>query len=166
MYKNLPYALGLQEYVLELDAGICMLYAQRLLFAPPFAVSFPCKMNKRKCVVPENIHTLLPTEGNGNSEGRGVQKKELSEGVRGCFQRFFPGSLSKIGESLIRNSFSVEQAISYFTVTGVALIIFYLRSANAFFNKANVTVFIDTMSSARINFWLSSCSVAVALLPI
>ena len=26
-----------------------------------------------KCVVPENIHTL-PTEGNGNSEGRGIQK--------------------------------------------------------------------------------------------
>ena len=77
----------------------------------------------------------LPTEGNGNSEGRGVQKKVLSEGVRGCFQTFFPGSLSKIGELLIKNSFSVEQAISYFTVTGVALIIFYLWSAKCFFQQ-------------------------------
>ena len=48
MYKYLPYALGLQEYVLELPAGICMLFAQRLLSAPPFVVVFPCKANKRK----------------------------------------------------------------------------------------------------------------------
>ena len=48
MYKYLPYALGLQEYVLEVPAGICMLFAQRLLSAPPFAVLFPCKANKRK----------------------------------------------------------------------------------------------------------------------
>ena len=48
MYKYLPYALGLQEYVLELPAGICILFAQRLLSAPPFAVLFPCKANKRK----------------------------------------------------------------------------------------------------------------------
>ena len=46
MYKYLPYALGLQTYVLELAAGIFMLSAQRWLFAPPFAVSFPCKVNK------------------------------------------------------------------------------------------------------------------------
>ena len=46
MYKYLPYALGRQEYVLELAVGICMLSAQRWLFAPPFAVSFPCKVNK------------------------------------------------------------------------------------------------------------------------
>ena len=85
MYKYLPYALGLQEYVLELAAGICMLSAQRWLFAPPFAVSFPCKVNKRKCVVPENIpHTPpppLPTEGNGNSEGRGGPKEGNFRGV-------------------------------------------------------------------------------------
>ena len=76
MYKYLPYALGRQTYVLELAAGICMLSAQRLLFAPPFAVSFPCKVNKRKCVVPETIHTPppLPTEGNGNSEESGAPK--------------------------------------------------------------------------------------------
>ena len=46
---------------------------------------------------------------------------------------FFPGGLSKIGQLLINNSFSVQQAISYFIVTGVskqvlllALIIYYL----------------------------------------
>ena len=95
MYKYLPYALGLQEYVLELDAGICMLSAQRWLFAPPFAVSFPCKVNKRECVVPENIqHTPplpLPTEGNGNSEERGVQKEAISEGC-GLLTEFFQGA--------------------------------------------------------------------------
>ena len=34
------------------------------------------------CVVPENIHTL-PTEGNGNSEGRGVQKRQFPRGWGG-----------------------------------------------------------------------------------
>ena len=50
-----------------------------------------------------------------------------------CLERFFPGGLSKIGQLLIDNSFSVKQAISYFIVTGVskqvllfALIIYYL----------------------------------------
>ena len=49
--------------------------------------------------------------------------------------------LRKIDELLINNSFSVEQAISYFTVTGVskevllcALIIFYLQPAECFFH--------------------------------
>ena len=96
MYKYLPYALGLQEYVLELAAGICMLSAQRWLFAPPFAVSFPCKVNRRKCVVPENIpHTPppLPTEGNGNSEGRGGGPKEGNfRGVWAAYRVFFQGS--------------------------------------------------------------------------
>ena len=80
-------------------------------------------------------------EGNGNSEGKG-------EGPKGSFPRgeysprfFFQGALNKIGELLINNSFSVEQVISYFTVTSVskqvllfALIIFYLRSAKYFFH--------------------------------
>ena len=81
-------------------------------------------------------------EGNGNSEGKG-------EGPKGSFPRgrgvthpgFFPGASSKIGELLINNSFSVEQVISYFTVTSVskqvllfALIIFYLQSAKYFFH--------------------------------
>ena len=95
MYKYLPYALGRQPYVLDLPVGICMLSAQRWLFAPPFAVSFPCKVNKRECVVPENIpHTPplpLPTEGNGNFVGRGVQKKVISEGC-GLLTEFFQGA--------------------------------------------------------------------------
>ena len=48
MYKYLPYALGLQENVLEPPCGTRMLFAQRWLFAPPFVVSFPCKVNERK----------------------------------------------------------------------------------------------------------------------
>ena len=133
MYKYLPYASGRQTYVLELAVGICMLSAQRWLLVPPFAVSFPCKVNKRNCVVPENIpHTPppLPTEGNGNSKGRGggVSKEGNFRGVLAAYSLFSRG-LIKIGELLINNSFSFEQAISYFTVTGVALIIFYLRSA-------------------------------------
>ena len=64
----------------------------------------------------------------------GLQKEAISEGVRGCLQRFFPGGLSKIGELVINNSLSVEQAVSYFTVTGVALIIFHLQSAKCFFH--------------------------------
>ena len=48
MYKYLPYALGLQGNVLEPPCGICVIFAQRWLFAPPFVVSFPCKANKRK----------------------------------------------------------------------------------------------------------------------
>ena len=102
-----------------------MLSAQRWLFAPPFAVSFPCKVNKRECVEnPENIpHTPplpLPTEGNGNSEWRagGSKRRQFPRGV-GCLQSFSRG-LSKIGELLINSSFSVEQAISYFTVTNVS----------------------------------------------
>ena len=48
--------------------------------------------------------------------GGGVQKKAISEGVGVAYRGFLPGGLSKIGELLINNSFSVEQAISYFTV--------------------------------------------------
>ena len=47
MYKYLPYALGRQEYVLEPPAGMCVIFAQRLLSAPPFVDVFPCKANKR-----------------------------------------------------------------------------------------------------------------------
>ena len=76
MYKYLPYALGLQEYVLEADPGICMLYAQRWLSAPPFVVSFPCKVNKRKCVVPEHIHTPPPPHGGPRKfRGEGGSKR-------------------------------------------------------------------------------------------
>ena len=136
MYKYLPYALGRQPYVLERPVGICMLFAQRWLFAPPFAVSFPCKVNKRECVVPENIlhtppspsprrATVIPRRG-------GSKRRQFPRGV-GCLQSSSRG-LSKIGELLINNSLSVEQATSYFTVNGVALIILYLRSAKCFFH--------------------------------
>ena len=87
------------------------------------------------------------SEGNGNSEAGGGGGKEGPKGgnFRGnggvAYRGFFPGCLSKIGELLINSSFSVEQVISYFAVTGVskqvllfALIIFHLRSAKCFFH--------------------------------
>ena len=65
--------------------------------------------------------------------GGGIQKKAISEGKRGggglLTDFFFPGDLSKIGEPLINNSFSVEQAFSYFTVTGVSKQVDHLLSA-------------------------------------
>ena len=78
---------------------------------------------------------LPRSEGNGNSEAGG-------EGWGIDYRGFFPGDLGKIGELFINNSsVSVEQAISYFAVTGVskqvlffALIIFHLRSAKCFFH--------------------------------
>ena len=60
------------------------------------------------------------TEGNGNFEGRGVPKEGNIRGDGGCLKRFFPGGLNKVGELLMKNSFSVEQAIIYFTVTVVS----------------------------------------------
>ena len=77
----------------------------------------------------------------GIPRGGGVQKEAISEGWGIDYRGFFPGDLGKIGELFINNSFSVEQAISYFAVTGVskrvlffALIIFHLRSAKCFFH--------------------------------
>ena len=70
-----------------------------------------------------------------------LQKEAISEGGGLLTEAFFAGGLSKIGELFINNSFSVEQAISYFAVTGVskhvlilALITFHLRSAKCFFH--------------------------------
>ena len=69
-------------------------------------------------------------EGNGNSEGRGVQKKAICEGLSGgCYDGllslssslFFPGAPTKID----------EQAISYFTVNWCF--------------KAKIIVFIDDL---------------------
>ena len=80
--------------------------------------------------------TGIPTGG-----GEGVQKEAISEGWGIDYRGFFPGDLGNICELFINNSFSVEQAISYFAVTGVskrvlffALIIFHLRSAKCFFH--------------------------------
>ena len=61
--------------------------------------------------------------------GGGGQREELGGGAkRRQFPRgwglltgvFFLGGLSTFGELLINNSFSVEQAISFFIVTGVS----------------------------------------------
>ena len=75
-----------------------------------------------------------------------------------CLERFFPGGLSKIGE------FSVEKAISYFTVTGVSkqvilfvLIIFYYRRLNAFLTAHAIVFFNTIVTGSWINFRLSSC---------
>ena len=65
----------------------------------------------------------------------------------GCLERFFLGGLNEIGELLINNSFSVERATSYFTVTGVSkqvlflLIIYYLTRLNVFFTAYAIVFF-------------------------
>ena len=85
------------------------------------------------CVVPENSRTS-PQRATEILRGGGVQKMVISKGVGMLTVVFFPVGLSKIGKLLINYSFSVEEAISYFTVyTFVSkqvllftLIIFYL----------------------------------------
>ena len=96
------------------------------------------------CVSCSSIPPPPRSEGNGNSErggGEGVQKEAISERWGIEYRGFFQGDLGNIGELFINNSFSVEQAISYFAVTGVskqvlfsALLIFHLRSAKRFFH--------------------------------
>ena len=62
------------------------------------------------------------------------KRRQLQRESGVAYRGLFLGGLSKIGELLINNSFSVEKAyITYFTVTGVskevllfALIIFFL----------------------------------------
>ena len=84
-------------------------------------------------VVPENSRTS-PQRANEILRGGGVQKMVISRGVGMLTVVFLPVGLSKIGKLLINYSFSVEEAISYFTVyTFVSkqvllftLIIFYL----------------------------------------
>ena len=86
------------------------------------------------CVVPENSHTSPQRATEILRGGGGVQKMVISKGVGMLTVVFFPVGLSKIGKLLINYSFSVEEAISYFTVyTFVSkqvllftLIIFYL----------------------------------------
>ena len=46
--------------------------------------------------------------------GGGVQKEAISEGVGVAYRGFLPGGLSKIGELLINNSFSVEHCYQLF----------------------------------------------------
>ena len=53
------------------------------------------------------------TDISRNSKGREVGPKG------GNFWGGFPGGMSKIDELLTNNRFSVEQVVSYFTVTGL-----------------------------------------------
>ena len=83
-----------------------------------------------------------PYGGQRLFRGEGDPKGGNFRGGGGCSERiFFPVGLSKIGELLINNSFSVQQAISHFLVSGVskqellfALIVFYLRLGKCFFH--------------------------------
>ena len=71
------------------------------------------------------------------------KRRQLQRESGVAYRGLFLGGLSKIGESLINSSFSLEKAyISYFAVTGVskqallfALIIFFLGSAKCFFQE-------------------------------
>ena len=84
------------------------------------------------------------SEGNRNSEGggEGSKRRQFLRGGGLITEVFFQGIwVTFMSELFINNSFSVEQAISYFAVTGVskqvlffALIIFHLRSAKCFFH--------------------------------
>ena len=67
-------------------------------------------------------YSHLPTEGNGNSEGRGDPNfRGVGGGLSNRPLKFFPGAPSKID----------EQSISYFTINRCC--------------KANIIVFIDDL---------------------
>ena len=116
-----------QLYIIPLKMTICFLYVSCGSILPPPQLPYPPPPR---------------SEGNGNSEAGGGPKGGNFWGGWGiAYRDFFPGDLSNIGELFINNSFSVEQAIGYFAVTGVskqvllfALIIFHLRSAKCFFH--------------------------------
>ena len=77
------------------------------------------RYNSRKVAKIYRKYPFPPPRYGGQRKFRaeaGVQKEAISEGVGVAYRGFLPGGLSKIGELLINNSFSVEQAISYFTV--------------------------------------------------
>ena len=126
-YRNMSWKL-ISGFVCYVHKDGCLLL--HLLF------HFLAKWTKESVYFQKiSIPLPLPTEGQGNSEGRGAPKEDNFQGGEGLLSEVFSReSEYKIGELLINNSFSVEQAISYFTVTGVALIIFYLRSAKCFFH--------------------------------
>ena len=109
-----------------------------------------------------------PPGGQRKFRGEGAQKRrQFPRGCvcGGCLQRFFPGGLSKTGELSINNSFSVKQAISYFTVTGVskqvllfALIIFYLRSAKSNQIKSINQLYLNTVNGSALWFSDKLCN--------
>ena len=96
------------------------------------------------CFLCVSCSSIPPPPFGGQREfrgGEGSKRRQFPRGGGLITEVFFPGDLGKIGELFINNSFSVEQAISYFAVTGVskqvlffALIIFHLRSAKCFFH--------------------------------
>ena len=56
----------------------------------------------------------IPRGGEGRGGGNSVQKRGIFRGGGSGFSRCFPEALGQIGELLKSNSFSVEQAVSYF----------------------------------------------------
>ena len=80
-------------------------------------IYFPPLCSSRKYPYPPPPpHLSYPTEGNGISRGEGSKKRHFRGGGGSLTELFFSGGLGKIGKLFINNSFSVEQAISYFTV--------------------------------------------------
>ena len=66
---------------------------------------------------PPPRHVSYPTEGNGILRGEGFKKRQFPRWWGVAYRVFsFSGGLGEIGKLFINNSFSVEQAISYFTV--------------------------------------------------
>ena len=91
-----------------------------------------------ECVVSENIHT--PKEGNGNSEGRGIQKEAISEEVGVASRDFFPGAPSK----------SNRQAISYLLIGALKQkLLFMVCSRLSAFLTACSIVCVAGLSSAH-----------------
>ena len=86
-------------------------------------------------VVPENITIPPPPPPRRATgiRGGGVQKEAFSERIEVAYRGIFPGGLSKIGEFLINNCFSVEQAFSYLTVNGLQNKYYLPTVVNAFF---------------------------------
>ena len=98
------------------------------------------------CIV--QFHTPPPRPPFGGQQefrgggGEGSKRRQFLRGGGLITEVFFQGIwVTFMSELFINNSFSVEQAISYFAVTGVskqvlffALIIFHLRSAKCFFH--------------------------------
>ena len=124
-----------------------------------------------------NIHTPPPPpparrrRASEIPKGGGVQKKAISEDVGGCLERFLSrGSEWDWWVILVHNSFSVERATSYFTVTGVSkqvsfpLIIYYLTRLDVIFT-AYIVFFYTTVIGSWINFRLSCSCFITHLFP-
>ena len=127
-FRNEP-SCGQFRTVLGLAATSFPYFLKKLLKKSQKLLSAMC--SSRKYPEPLRSATEIPRGGEGGPKGDNFQ------GGGGLLTEVFPGGLSNIGELLINNSFSVEQSIRYFTVTGVskqvllfALILFYPRSCH------------------------------------